>query len=87
MSSRKSRHNCILSVFLVHKLNPWFCTHPKFGVLRDFQILKQLMCKRLLSVSDKTRNHMVYGETGSYPLYIELLFLALDAGLNLIRCP
>ena len=25
-------------------------------------------CKRLLSVSDKTQNHMVYGDTGRYPL-------------------
>ena len=28
-------------------------------------------CQRLLSVSDKTPNHMVYGETGRYPLYID----------------
>jgi hypothetical protein len=28
-------------------------------------------CKRILSVSDKTPNHMAYGETGRYPLFIE----------------
>ena len=28
-------------------------------------------CQRLLSVSDKTPNHMVVGETGRYPLYID----------------
>ena len=28
-------------------------------------------CKRLLSLSDKSPNHMVYGETGRYPLYID----------------
>ena len=27
-------------------------------------------CKRLLNVSDKTPNYMVYGDTGRYPLYI-----------------
>ena len=30
-------------------------------------------CKRLLCVSNKTPNHMVYGDTGRYPLYIACL--------------
>ena len=44
-------------------------------------------CKRLLSISDKTSNHMVYGETGRYPLTLTTLFLFLGAGLNSVSCP
>ena len=40
-------------------------------------------CKRLLSVSDKTPNHMVYGETGRYPLYIDSTISSLRYWLRL----
>ena len=34
-------------------------------------------CKRLLSLSDNSPNHMVYGETGRYPLYIDSTIASL----------
>ena len=40
-------------------------------------------CKRLLSLSDKSPNHMVYGETGRYPLYIDSKIASLRYWLKL----
>ena len=44
-------------------------------------------CKRLLCVSNKTPNHMVYGDTGRYPLYIESTLSSLRYWLKLRRMP
>ena len=46
VSSRKSRHNCILSVFLVHKLNPWFCTYPRLSNIETADLQKIIKCNR-----------------------------------------
>jgi hypothetical protein len=37
-------------------------------------------CKRLLSVSDKPPNYMVYGETGRYPCTLMQRWPPLDIG-------
>jgi hypothetical protein len=44
-------------------------------------------CKRLLCVSDKTPNHMVYGDTGRYPLYIDSTIYCLRYWFKLNRMP
>ena len=44
-------------------------------------------CKRLLCVSNKTPNHMVYGDTGRYPLYIESTISSLRYWLKLRKMP
>ena len=43
--------------------------------------------KRLLSVSDKTPNTMVYGESGRYPLYINSTISAVRYWLKLLNMP
>ena len=40
-------------------------------------------CQRLLSPSYKSPNHMVYGETGRYPLYIDSRIASLRYWLKL----
>jgi hypothetical protein len=44
-------------------------------------------CKRLLSVSDKTPNYMVYGETGRYPLHIDATMASIRYWLKLMNMP
>ena len=44
-------------------------------------------CKRLLSVSNKTPNYMIYGETGRYPLYIDSTIATLRYWLKIIKLP
>ena len=44
-------------------------------------------CKRLLSLSDKSPNHMVYGEMGRYPLYIDSKIDSLRYWLKLGKMP
>ena len=44
-------------------------------------------CKRLLSLGDKSPNHMVYSETGRYPLYIDSKIASLRYWLKLAKCP
>ena len=44
-------------------------------------------CKRLLSLSDKSPNHMVYGETGRSPLYIDSKIASLRYWLKLDKMP
>lgn len=44
-------------------------------------------CKRFLSVSDKTPNAMVYGETGRYPLYIDASIASIRYWLKLVSMP
>jgi len=44
-------------------------------------------CQRLLSVSDKTPNYMVYGETGRYPLYINSTISSLGYWFKLSKMP
>ena len=39
--------------------------------LANIETAQRFACKRLLSVSDKTPNYMVYGETGRYSLNID----------------
>ncbi len=63
---------------------------PKFGALQGLQnieIAHLFACKRLLSVSDKTPNHMVYGETGRYPLYIDSTISSLRYWFKLSKMP
>ena len=43
--------------------------------------------KRLLSVSDKTPNTMIYGESGRHPLYVHSTISAMKYWLKLLRMP
>ena len=43
--------------------------------------------KRLLSVSDKTPNTMIYGETGRYPLYINSSLSSVKYWFKLLKMP
>ena len=47
----------------------------------------RFVCKRLLCVSNKTPNHIVYGNTGRYPLYIESTISSLRYWLKLRKMP
>lgn len=60
-----------------------------WGLLKPNIIEKVHMfaCKRLLSVSDKTSNNMVYGETGRYPLFIDASVATIRYWLRLISMP
>ena len=44
-------------------------------------------CKRLLSVSNRTPNHMISGETGRYPLYIDSTLSSLRYWLKVSKIP
>lgn len=44
-------------------------------------------CKRLLSVSDKTPNQLIYGDTGRYPLFIESTISALRYWFKIKNMP
>ena len=44
-------------------------------------------CKRPLCVSNKTPNHMVYGDTGRYPLYIDSTINSLRYWLKVRKMP
>ena len=44
-------------------------------------------CESLLSLSDKSPNHMVYGETGRYPLYIDSKIASIRYWLKLGKMP
>lgn len=44
-------------------------------------------CKRFLGVSNRTPNHMIYGETGRYPLFIESTVSSLRYWLKLKKMP
>ena len=44
-------------------------------------------CKRLLGVSNRTPNHMVYGDTGRYPLFIESTISTLRYWLKIRKLP
>ena len=55
--------------------------------LANIETAHLLACQRLLSVSDKTPNHMVYGEMGRYPLYIDNTVSSLRYWFKLIKMP
>ena len=55
--------------------------------LANIETAHLFACKRLLSVSDKTPNHMVYGETGRYPLYIDSTISSLRYWFKLSKMP
>ena len=42
-------------------------------------------CKRILSVSDRSPNHMVYGETGRHPILIEAKIAAVRYWLKVMK--
>ena len=44
-------------------------------------------CKRLLNVSEKTPNNMIYGETGRYPLLIDSTIRSLRYWLKVTNMP
>ena len=55
--------------------------------LANIETAHLFACQRLLSVSDKTPNHMVYGETGRYPLYIDSTISSLRYWFKLSKMP
>ena len=44
-------------------------------------------CKGVPSVSQKTRNTMIYGELGRYPLYINTVKKSVKYRLKLVEMP
>ena len=55
--------------------------------LANIETAHHFACKILLNVSDKTPNHMVYGETGRYPLYIDSTISSLRYWFKLSKMP
>ena len=54
--------------------------------LANIEKVHLFACKRL-SVSDKTPNHVVYGKTGRYPLYIDSTISSLRYWFKLSKMP
>ena len=72
------------------RLNLCFCMLLKFGVWPGRLKIEKVhlfACKRLLCVSEKTPNHMVYGETGRYPLYTDSTISVLMYWFKLCKLP
>ena len=84
--SRKFRHHCIfyaqIKPRLLYASEVWGTSR-----LANIEIAHLFACKRLLSVSDKTPNHMVYAETGRYPLYIDSTISSLRYWFKLSKMP
>ena len=57
------------------------------SMLANIETAHLFACKRLLSVSDKTPNYIVYGETGGYPLYIDITVSSLRYWFKLSKMP
>ena len=57
------------------------------SILRIIESAHLFACKRLLSLSDISPNHIVYGETGRYPLYIDSKIASLRYWLKLVKMP
>ena len=55
--------------------------------LANIETAHLFACKRLLSVSDKTPNHMVHGETERYPVYIDSTISSLRYWFKLSKMP
>ena len=55
--------------------------------LANIETAHLFACKRLLSVSDRTQNHMVYGKTERYPLYIDSTISSLRYWFKLSKMP
>ena len=55
--------------------------------LRIIESAHLFACKRFLSLSDESPNHMVYGETGRYPLYIDSKITSLRYRLKFGKMP
>ena len=57
---------------------------------RDVDIIESahlFACKRILNVSNKTPNHMTYGETGRYPLHIDAKVATVRYWLKVMKMP
>ena len=60
-----------------------------WAVLANLQIIEKIhlfALKRFLCISSRTPKHIVYGESGRYPLFINLYCRALKYWLKLTRC-
>ena len=57
------------------------------GELKKVEQVHKYACKKVLSVSQKTPNGMIYGEWGRHPLYINTLVKAVKYWLNLVELP
>ena len=55
--------------------------------LANIETVHLFACKRLLSVRAKTPNHMVYGETGRYLLYIDSTISSFRYWFKLSKMP
>ncbi len=59
-----------------------------WGLIADNRIIERIhlfAIKRLLNVSPRTPNALVYGETGRYPLYISTYTRCIKYWLNILR--
>ena len=55
--------------------------------LANIETAHPFACKRLLSVGNKTPDHMAYGETGRYPLYSDSIISSLRYCFKLSKMP
>ena len=71
------------------QIKPMLYASEIWGMLRltAIETAHLFACKRLLCISNKTPNHMVYSDTGRYPLYIESTLSSLRYWLKLRRMP
>ena len=93
VTPRKPQHHRFCFVFFslsMLRLNLCFCMLLKFGVWPGRLKIEKVhlfACKRLLCVSEKTPNHMLYGETGRYPLYIDSTISVFRYWFKLCKLP
>lgn len=55
--------------------------------IAEIERVQMYACKKLLSVSQKTPNTMIYGELGRHPLFINSLMKAIKYWLKLLEMP
>ena len=89
MVSWKSKHNRLFST-VGAQIEPMLLYASEIWDTSTLCIIESahlFACKRLLSLSDKSPNHVVYGETGRYSLYIESTIASLKYWLKLGKMP
>ena len=70
--------DCQVKPMLLYASEIWGTTN-----IHVIETAHMFACKRLLNVSDKTPNNMIYGETGRYPLLIDSTIRSLRYWLKI----
>ena len=74
--------DCQVKPMLIYASEIWGTTN-----IHVIETAHLFACKRLLNVSDKTPNNMIYGETGRYPLLIDSTIRPLRYWLKITNMP